>query len=223
MPRGVAIPEVRQQLFAAAEQVIVRHGPARLSGRAVTGAAGVATGLLYAHFADLDDFLTAYATDRAFLVSARAAALAARAGTGSVVDNVCDTLLATPRTTTLATARLLAARPELVGRVHAVLGDRTAGLDAIERAVTTYLADEQRRGRLAATARPGSLALATVGVLHHLALAAAPNPDDGAPDDADPDRGYADPDPDYAARARRAITDLVGAFTTGSAHRSGRA
>jgi len=32
-----------------------RPGPDRLSGRAVTGEAGVATGLLYAHFADFDD------------------------------------------------------------------------------------------------------------------------------------------------------------------------
>lgn len=172
MPRGVAIPEIRQQLFSAAERVIVREGPGKLSGRAVTGEAGVATGLLYAHFADLEDFLAAYAVDRAFLVSAEAAALPERAGTGSVAGNLCDALLATPLTTVLALARLLVARPELTGRVHAVLGDKTAGLDAVESAAATYLADEQGLGRIAATADPGALALALVGVLHHLVLTA---------------------------------------------------
>ncbi|SFB14014.1 transcriptional regulator, TetR family [Amycolatopsis marina] len=170
MPRGVAIPELRQQLFAATEQVIVRDGPARLSGRAVTGEAGVATGLLYAHFADLDDFLAAYAVDRAFLVSAEAATLPERAGSGSVAGNLCDALLSTPPVTVLALARLLVTRPALSGPVRAVLGDRTAGLDAIESAAVRYLAEEQRLGRVAATAEPEWLALALVGALHHLVL-----------------------------------------------------
>ena len=36
MPRGVAIPELRQQLFAAAERVIAASGVSGLTGRAVT-------------------------------------------------------------------------------------------------------------------------------------------------------------------------------------------
>jgi AcrR family transcriptional regulator len=190
MPRGVAIPEIRQQLFSAAERVIVREGPGKLSGRAITGEAGVATGLLYAHFADFEDFLAAYAVDRAFLVSAEAAALPERAGTGSVAGNLCDTLLATPLTTVLALARLLVARPELTGRVQAVLGDKTAGLDVIESAAATYLAEERRLGRVAADAEPEALALALVGVLHHLVLTAGT-------------------ESDVHARIRRTITALV--------------
>lgn len=176
MPRGVAIPELRQRLFSAVERVIVREGPAGLSGRAVTREAGVATGLLYAHFADTDDFLAAYAVDRGFQVCARAAALPGRAGTGTVADNLAEAVLATPPTVLLALARLMVSRPELAGRVRAVLGDRTAGLDAVETAAAAYLGAERRLGRLHRTADPEALALAVVGAVHHLVLTGAEEP-----------------------------------------------
>jgi AcrR family transcriptional regulator len=170
VPRGVAIPELRQQFFAAAERVILRDGPSRLSGRAVTTEAGVAAGLLYAHFTDLDDFLAAYAVDRSFVVIA-AAPLADRAGTGHIAANLADALLAIPRDTLTALARLLVLRPELAERVHDVLGDETA-LDAIERAAAAYLEAERRLGRLAESIDPRAVALALVGALHHLVLTA---------------------------------------------------
>ncbi|THV30007.1 TetR family transcriptional regulator [Glycomyces paridis] len=173
MPRGIAIPQLRQQLFAAAEQVVLRDGPARLSGRAVTVEAGVAAGLLYAHFTDLDDFLTAYAVDRAFTVSAAAAALPERAGRATVAANLADALLTIPRPALTALAKLLILRPDLVPRVHAVLGEETAGLDAVERSVAAYLAAEQRLGRVPQAADLASLALAAVAVLHHLVLTEA--------------------------------------------------
>lgn len=186
MPRGVAIPELRQQLFTAAERVILRDGPSRLSGRAVTTEAGVAAGLLYAHFTDLDDFLAAYAVDRSFVVIA-AAPLTDRAGTGDIAANLADALLAIPRDTLTALARLLVLRPELAERVHDVLGDETA-LDAIERAAAAYLDAERRLGRLAASTDPRAVALALVGALHHLVLTAG----------------------DLDDRLRPAITALVG-------------
>lgn len=177
MPRGVAIPEVRQQLFAAVERVITRDGPGKLSGRAVTTEAGVATGLLYAHFTDLDDFLAAYAIDRTFQISAEAATLPAQAGKGDVAENLCAAVTATPLPTVTTLARLLASRPELTERVQAVLGDRTAGLAAIENAAATYLTKEQQLGRLPKPANPKALALAIVGVLHHLALTTTTEPE----------------------------------------------
>jgi len=186
VPRGVAIPELRQQLFTAAERVILRDGPSRLSGRAVTTEAGVAAGLLYAHFTDLDDFLAAYAVDRSFVVIA-AAPLTDRAGTGDIAANLADALLAIPRDTLTALARLLVLRPELAERVHDVLGDETA-LDAIERAAAAYLDAERRLGRLAASTDPRAVALALVGALHHLVLTAG----------------------DLDDRLRPAITALVG-------------
>jgi AcrR family transcriptional regulator len=170
MPRGVAIPEVRQQLFAALERVIADDGPSRLTGRAVTREAGVATGLLYAHFANFDDFLAGYAVDRAFQISSEVAGLPERAGSGTLGGNLSDAVLATPLGTLLALTRLMAFRPELAANVEAVLGNGAGGLQAVERATAGYLSAEQQLGRVPAGADTQALALAVVGVLHHVAL-----------------------------------------------------
>ncbi|MFI5490179.1 TetR family transcriptional regulator [Micromonospora echinaurantiaca] len=179
MPRGVAIPELRQQLFAAVERVIVEDGPSRLTGRAVTREAGVATGLLYAHFANFDDFLVGYAVDRAFQISGEVAGLPARAGTGTVAGNLSEAILATPLRVLVASTRLLAYRPELTANVEAVLGNGNAGLQAAERAAADYLAAEQRLGRVPAGVDTAALALAVVGVLHHVALTCDAGPPAG--------------------------------------------
>ncbi|GAB2710569.1 hypothetical protein [Nocardia thraciensis] len=193
MPRGVAIPEIRQHLFAALERVIVRDGPGKLSGRAVTGEAGVATGLLYAHFTDLDGFLAAYAVDRAFAIAAECAPLPGRAGAGEVAVNLCAAVLAVPLNTVMASTRLLVARPELVGRVQEVLGDRSTGLDALESSFAAYLSAEQRLDRVPATVRPEALAAALVGIVQYRALA---------------DQGESD----TAERIRHSITALIDGY-----------
>ncbi|MFI5842650.1 TetR family transcriptional regulator [Catenuloplanes sp. NPDC051500] len=188
MPRGVAITEPRQHLFAAAERVVVASGPRQLTSRAVTREAGVATGLLFAHFTGFDDFLVGYAVDRSFQIAGAAAALAGRAGTGTVAENLCATVLATPLVTLLTISRLTAWRPELTAEVEAVLGHGSAPLPALERAVTAYLTAEQER--LPAGVDAEALALAVVGIVHHLALTA------GTSSEA-------------AGRIRRAIAALV--------------
>ncbi|MGK5675101.1 TetR family transcriptional regulator [Micromonospora sp. URMC 106] len=176
MPRGVATPEPRQQLFAALERVIARDGPSRLTGRAVTREAGVATGLLYAHFANFDDFLVGYAVDRTFQISSEAAGLPERAGTGTVAGNISEALLATPSGTLQVLTRLMAYRPELAANVEAVLGAGSAGLQTLQRATADYLAAEQQLGRVPAGADTGALALAVVGVLHYVALTGGASP-----------------------------------------------
>ena len=49
-----------RQLFAAADRVLVRDGPAGLTTRTVTAEAGVANGVLHRHFRDLDEFLASF-------------------------------------------------------------------------------------------------------------------------------------------------------------------
>ncbi|MFI1991690.1 TetR family transcriptional regulator [Actinoplanes sp. NPDC020271] len=188
MPRGVAITEPRQHLFAAAERVVVTSGPHQLTSRAVTREAGVATGLLFAHFTGFDDFLIGYAVDRSFQIAGTAAALAGHAGTGTIAGNLCAAVLATPLVTLLTISRLTAWRPALTAEVEAVLGPGGAPLPALERAVTAYLTAE--RDRLPAHADAEALALAVVGLVHHVALT------DGASAKA-------------AGRIRRAVTALV--------------
>ena len=64
MPTGVALHDPREQLFAAAERILLRDGPQALTSRAVTTEAGCAKGVLHRHFADFDDFLAALVRDR---------------------------------------------------------------------------------------------------------------------------------------------------------------
>ena len=51
MPTGTAIRDAREQLFAAAERILLRDGPNALTSRAVTTEAGFAKGVLHRHFA----------------------------------------------------------------------------------------------------------------------------------------------------------------------------
>lgn len=176
MPRGIAIAEPRQHLFAAAERVIAAQGPSMLTSRAVAREAGVATGLLFAHFANFDDFLVGYAVDRSFQIAGAAASLPGRAGTGTVAANLSEAALATPLIALLAITRLFASRPTLVADVEAILGSGSAALRALERTIVEYLIAERQLGRILAGPDTEALALAVVGVVHHVALTDGTDP-----------------------------------------------
>src|ERR1700754_5189328 len=94
VPTGVAISDPREQLFAAAERILLRDGPQALTSRAVTTEAGCAKGVLHRHFADFDDFLAEFVLDRIGRMAPQAAALRGAAGTGTVVGNLTDALTA---------------------------------------------------------------------------------------------------------------------------------
>src|SRR5512138_2479743 len=91
-PTGVALRDAREQLFDAAERVLLRDGPNALTSRAVTTEAGVAKGVLHRHFADFDAFLAELVLDRVARVKSQAAALVESAGAGTLVDNLADAL-----------------------------------------------------------------------------------------------------------------------------------
>lgn len=175
MPRGVAIDGARQRLFAAAETVILRDGVEGLKGRAVTAQAGVATGLLHAHFGDFEGFLAAYAVDRSFLLAAEAAQ-SAPPDRGTVTDAVCAQLDALPQPTATAFARLLFARPAVRARAAEVLGADAAGFEGVTAAVADRLAAEERAGALRPGIRAADLAYAVVAVA--LRAWCAGDPDD---------------------------------------------
>src|SRR6185436_3132989 len=87
-----ALRDVREQLFGAAERVLLRDGAQALTSRAVTAEAGVAKGVLHRHFADFDAFLAELVRDRVARIGAQAAALRESAGTGTVVGNLTAAL-----------------------------------------------------------------------------------------------------------------------------------
>jgi AcrR family transcriptional regulator len=168
-PRGVAIQGVREQLFQAAYRVLVRDGPSGLSGRAVTREAGVATGLLYSHFADLDDFLAAFVTDRARQAAERVAGLTERAGQGTVAGNLAEAALALGPNLP-AMASLVTSRPTLAQRLHEAGAIGAPGFREIEGGFAAYLRAERERGRVAAEVDVEALAVAVFGAAHHALL-----------------------------------------------------
>src|SRR5438874_11369332 len=93
VPTGIRIRDVREQLFAAAERVLLRDGPNALTSRAVTTEAGCAKGVLHRHFADFDAFLAELVLDRIARIGIQAAALRDSAGTGTVAGNLTDALM----------------------------------------------------------------------------------------------------------------------------------
>ena len=177
MARGVAIREVREQLFAAADRVLAREGPAGLTTRAVTAEAGVANGVLHRHFRDLDEFLAAFTASRLQAIADSAAALPGRAGHGSVTGNLTEATVAVFGPGAQALMSLVAAKPDL-GRALEHAGGRAGGLGDIERYFCDYLDAEKKLGRIGPGADTGTLAFTLLGTVHHLVITHR----DGAPD-----------------------------------------
>ncbi|PXX60189.1 TetR family transcriptional regulator [Nocardia tenerifensis] len=168
MPTGVAMRDVRAQLFDAAERILLRDGPSALTSRAVTTEADCAKGVLHRHFADFDDFLAELVHDRIERLEHQAAALRLSAGTGTVVGNLSDALTDLFGTVAVAIVSLVTFRDELRARLRRI---RPTGVPLLAEATTmiaTYLEDERERGRVAATADVEVLAPTLIGAGHLL-------------------------------------------------------
>jgi AcrR family transcriptional regulator len=169
-PRGVAIPDVREPLFQAAERVLTREGPSGLSSRAITSQAGLAKGILHNHFTDLDAFLAAFVLDRFGLTAEEAAKLPSRAGAGTVVGNLTDAALSVFGSNAPAIISLVLSRPALMLRLQQSIAAGAPTLQTIEGTFAAYLDAEKQLGRVAADADTETLALTLVGAVHHLFL-----------------------------------------------------
>lgn len=177
MPTGVHLRDARQQLFDAAERVLLRDGPNGLTSRAVTDEAGCAKGVLHRHFTDFDAFLTELVLDRAARLETQARALREAAGTGTVTDNLTGALTALFGPVPMAIIPLVTFRDELRTRLRqARPGGGVAILADVTTAITAYLTDERDMGRIAADADIDSLALSLVGGGHLLFVDRDPGP-----------------------------------------------
>ncbi|GAA1894478.1 TetR/AcrR family transcriptional regulator [Streptomyces durmitorensis] len=169
MPTGVHLRDARQQLFDAAERLLLRDGPNGLTSRAVTDEAGCAKGVLHRHFADFDAFLTDLVLDRAAQLDTQADALRESAGTGTVAANLTGALTTLFEPIPVAIIPLITFRDELRARLRqARPGGGIAILAQATTAISTYLTDERERGRIAADADIDSLTLSLVGGGHLL-------------------------------------------------------
>ncbi|MER6141182.1 TetR/AcrR family transcriptional regulator [Streptomyces sparsogenes] len=191
MPTGVALRDAREQLFDAAERVLLRDGPSALTSRAVTTEAGCAKGVLHRHFADFDAFLAELVLDRIARIDDQAAALREAAGTGTVADNLTGALSDLFESVAVAIVSLITFRDDLRARLRQ---DRPAGLPLLAEAtamIAAYLTAERDLGRVAADADVDTLAPTLIGAGHLLFA----------------DRHGAPPEPDAV---RKAVTTVVG-------------
>ncbi|MDN3297578.1 TetR family transcriptional regulator [Streptomyces ficellus] len=169
-PRGVAIPDLRERLFDAAQRVLAREGPAALTSRAITTEAGCAKGLLHAHFDGLDAFVAELVLDRFARTARQAEELGSRAGHATVAENLVTVALTLVNSLHPTVVGLAMTRAESSARVRQALAAGAPGFASIEAAITAYLTEEQRLGRLASGTDTATVALALVGTVHHLLM-----------------------------------------------------
>ena len=180
VPTGVPIRDIRDQLFDAAERVLVREGPNALTCRAVTTEAGVAKGILHRHFPDFDTFLAALVLTHMERLDARSTDLRASAGTGTVTDNLARALAAALDPNAVRIISLVCARHELLARLRLATPAGIPLLADTTKMIAAYLTAERGLGRIALEADVDTLAIMLVGGTHLLAAGR-----DGAPLDPD--------------------------------------
>ncbi|MCM2386927.1 TetR/AcrR family transcriptional regulator [Streptomyces albipurpureus] len=162
---GTAIRDAREQLFEAAERVLLRAGPSALTSRAVTTEAGCAKGVLHRHFADFDAFLAELVLNRVARIDGQGAALRDLAGSGTVAGNVTATSTSLFGSVAVAIVGLVTSRDELRARLRAA---RPTGVPVLTEAaamIASYLTAEQERGRVPVEADVDTLAPALIGAV----------------------------------------------------------
>ena len=194
MPTGVAMRDAREQLFDAAERVLLRDGPNALTSRAVTTEAGCAKGVLHRHFADFDAFLAELVLDRVARICSQAAALRDSAGTGTVAGNLTGALMALFGPVAVVILSLVIARDGLRARLRQAGSARVPLLTEGAAMIASYLTAERDLGRIAADADVGTLAPTLIGAGHLLF--------------ADREAG-----PPETGAVRRVVTTVIGGVT----------
>ncbi|TDW22300.1 TetR/AcrR family transcriptional regulator [Kribbella kalugense] len=168
MPTGVAIRDAREQLFDAAERVLLRDGPDALTSRAVTTEAGCAKGVLHKHFTDFDGFLAELVLDRIRRLDDQAEVLLKAAGQGSVADNLTTMLTDLFGSVAVAIVSLTISRDGLRARLREAVPTGVPILSDAGRVVMDYLTAEQKYGRIPADADLNTLGLTLIGSTHLL-------------------------------------------------------
>jgi AcrR family transcriptional regulator len=202
MPRGTAMPSVREQLFDATDRLLRRDGPTGIATRAITDEAGVAKGILHNHFGDLDTFLAAYISDRISRLAEQAQALPALAGQHTVIDNLTTAMVDLFGSGAASVAALMAARPSLQAQLSKTRSGSESVFDDLTRAIAAYLIAEKQLGRVTASdAEAETLAFTLVGATHHLFFS----------------RGLEPVDPNDV---KRIVAGLLGSHTTSNQRRA---
>lgn len=166
VPTGVPIPDIRDQLYEAAENVLLRDGPDALTSRAVTTEAAVAKGILHRHFRDFDGFLAAFVLSHIERLDAPAADLRAAAGSATVAENLARALAAALSPSALRIISLVCWRGELLSRLRLTSPTGIPLATEITKMIATYLTAERGLGRIPLGTDVDALAALLVGGAH---------------------------------------------------------
>jgi AcrR family transcriptional regulator len=168
MPTGVAMRDAREQLFDAAERVLLRDGPEALTSRAVTAEAGCAKGVLHKHFTDFDGFLAELVLDRIRRLDADAAVLRQSVGRGSVAENLTTFLTGLFGSVAVAIVSLIISRDGLRARLRQAVPTGVPILGDAAQLIREYLVAERDLGRIPAGTDLDTLGLTLIGSGHML-------------------------------------------------------
>jgi AcrR family transcriptional regulator len=168
VPTGFALRDAREQLFGAAERVLLRDGPGALTSRAVTTELGVAKGVLHRHFADFDTFLAELVRDRIARLARYGEDLRDSAGSGTVVGNLSAALIEMFDPVELALVSLIISRDGLRAQLRETTPAGIPLVAEVTSMLSGYLAAERERDRILPDADVGTLALTLVGTAHLL-------------------------------------------------------
>jgi AcrR family transcriptional regulator len=207
VPTGIAIRDPREQLFDAAERVLLRDGPMALTSRAVTAEAGVAKGVLHRHFADFDEFLADFVLDRVGRMDELTAGLRDAAGAGTVTGNLTEALRSLFGSVAVAVVPLVISRPQLRVRLRRSWPAGVPVLTQAAEIIAGYLAAERDLGRIDAGTDVDTLAFMIIGTVHLEAVGKDGEP----PDAADIARILAVMTGDEGDRIRRGIASRLAA------------
>jgi len=166
VPTGVPIPDIRDQLFAAAERLLLRDGADALTSRAVTTEARVAKGIMHRHFPDFEGFLAALVMTHIERIDAESSDLRAAAGLATVTDNLARALASALNPGALEIISLTCSRRELLSRLRLITPTGIPLAAEIVAMVAVYLTAERALGRIRLETDVEALAVLLVGGAH---------------------------------------------------------
>ena len=156
----------RSYILQAAEQMLQTRGLARLTNKEIAEAAGCAEGTLYKHFETKEALILAAIEENVpdFLAVVREE----RIGQGAIEENVRDIARASMRyyRKLLPLTTALFADIDLLNHFRLWMQERKGGPLSIYERVASYIAAEQRLGRLKPEIEPFSFAALLLGACH---------------------------------------------------------
>lgn len=164
----------REEILAAAEQVIRERGVTGATTRQIAQVAGCSEGSLYNHFANKQELIAHAVRERMAGFPQRAQAMAELAGTGEVRANLtelAELAIAFFRSIAPMMAAMMADPATMQRRAEAIDAAGHGPRRTVQ-AVVDYLRAEQALGRVRREAHPEGAALALVGACFQQAVLA---------------------------------------------------